>query len=103
MTLMALLRGEGFQQTDQEATVELSSDTALLARLTVPLLFDGKEITHVVVQVRHEGEDFCDLRPGQKYFCNVTAIPTKRADAEDPLDLSWWRGGPAVITDMALF
>lgn len=100
--LKVLLRGEGFLGADREAIVELSNDTALLARLLEPLWHEGAPITHVVVQVRHESDDFCDLRAGQKYFCNVTAIPAARAASENPLDLSWWRGGPAVMTDMAI-
>ena len=100
--LRALLRGDGFLGADREAVVELSSDTALLARLQEPLWHDGAPISHVVVQVRHESDGFCDLKLGRKYLRNVTAIPAERAASGNPLDLSWWRGGPAAITDMAI-
>ena len=100
--LRALVRGEGFLGADREAVVELSSDTALLARLQEPLWHEGKPITHVVVQARHESDGFRDLKPGRKFSCNVTAIPAEQAASDNPLDLSWWRGGTAAITDMAI-
>ena len=83
--LRALLRGEGFLGADREAVVELSSDTALLARLQEPLWHDGVPINHVVVQVRHESDGFCDLKPGQEF----SATSRQFRLSERPRETRW--------------
>jgi hypothetical protein len=58
--------------------------------------------THAVVQPKTQDEDISLLLATGSLFCNVTLVPADRFNPAKPLDISWWRGGPAPMTDVYL-
>ena len=86
---------------EHQATVEILKPDAVLLRLHSPFDYDNKAIEYAVASVRLEGDTLTNLEDGEYVLCNVTFITKERATSEDPLDLSWWRGGGAMITSIA--
>ena len=100
--MKVLVRQEGFIPNDQQASIELRTRNALLLKFLVPFGSSGKIVEYAVVQPRHSDASFDCLEKGKIILCNLTAVSRERAVSDDPLDLSWWRGGNAVITDVLI-
>lgn len=96
------IRQEGFLSSDREAIIKDYTSTALLLHLVEPVILDDEECKYIVAEIRHEGTTFEDLVPGKTIICNVTAVSQNKADSENLMDLSWWRGGGATITDLVV-
>ena len=46
---------------------------------------------------------FSDTLLRNEYLgCGVTMVPNDKFDPKKPFDISWWRGGAAVITSLRL-
>lgn len=70
---------------------------ALLVQLQHPLIYRGIRCEYFVVSPRHEGDDIASLAGGKVLPCGLTQIPADRVDSTNPFDLSWWRGGVALL------
>lgn len=81
-------------------SVENRTDSCLF-RLMAPVFFEGQRAEYFVVRPRGKELDLIEvLLLGKRISCNVTMIPTERAIGPNPLDLSWWRGGVALVGDL---
>ena len=78
---------------------------AVLVKLDVPVLVEGRECTHAVAQAKQ----FAGLRqsvldlilPGDAVTCYIITVPRERAQASDPF-ASWWRGEGASMGCLVL-
>lgn len=95
--MKVFITANGFIENDSEGIIEYQNEKAALIRLIYP--FDNP-VEYVVAQVRYEGASIKDLELGRALLCNVTATTDKLAKSSNPVDLSWWRGGNATITDI---
>ncbi|WP_340119538.1 hypothetical protein [Pelagibius sp. 7325] len=96
--------GNDFIKEDQAATIVTVAEdgkTALLL-LDEPLEHAGKTYRHVVASPRLVKDDFCTLASAGRLGCNVTWIPNEQYDPSRPMDLRWWRGDAAAITDLQI-
>jgi hypothetical protein len=75
---------------------------ALLLELHLPLKCAAEECKFFMATARHDGVALAELETGKRIVCNLTVIPEEKAKSPNPFDLSWWRGGTAVIADLSL-
>jgi len=80
----------------QIAGVVVKEGESWLIEIDQPFEYGGVEYRFVVVQARHVGKVLNDS-VSEDLPCNMTRIASERAASEDPCDLSWWRGGHAMI------
>jgi hypothetical protein len=64
------------------------------------LLSDGRACSHLVASVRHENRTLEEIMEGTSVLCALTLVPDENFDIAKPCDVSWWRGGGAVIGDI---
>jgi len=74
---------------------------ALLVRMKRPFIYKDVRCEYFVAVPRHENFSVADLAVGRPVLCAITRVPEDRLEAEDPFDLSWWRGGVAGIGEVA--
>ena len=74
----------------------------LVLELALPLNYKTEEFGYFMATIRHEGRTFQQVLSDARIACNLTGIPTERLLGDDLLDMSWWRGGVAVIADLSL-
>jgi len=85
------------------AIQQISSDLCrALIRFNTPMKIADHVYELAVAATRHEGVSFADLTTGCRLACALTFIPSDRFNARDPFNLSWWRGGGASISEIAL-
>lgn len=70
---------------------------AILIRLKPTLTYNRKVCEYFIASPRLESGDLKALVSGGEVFCSLTMISADRATSLDPFDLSWWRGGIALI------
>jgi len=68
-----------------------------LLRLDVPIVFEGVRYEFIVAESRAVSHPIEGLAHGSSAFCSMTAISSDQANSSKPLDVSWWRGGGALI------
>ena len=78
-----------------------SRDEGILIRLQEPLQYKEVDCEYFAANPRLVGGTFEQLLAGKDVFSDVTRIPPERAHSDDPFDLSWWRGGVAIIGNVA--
>jgi len=67
-----------------------------LLRLDVPVVFEGVRYEFIVAESRAVSHPIEGLAHGSS-ACSMTAISSDQANSSKPLDVSWWRGGGALI------
>jgi len=80
-----------------EVDLRLEKPSAWLVELVDPISIQDTEYRYLVVNARHEGKELGVSKTGKAVPCNMTRIPAARARTDNPCDLSWWRGGHAMI------
>lgn len=75
---------------------------SMLLQLNTPLHYRDLSCEFVVASPRSERGSFDFLTEGAGVDCNLTRIPEDRAASPNPLDLSWWRGGVALLGTLRL-
>lgn len=88
--------GEALGWPAISGSVVSSNDESWLVEIDHPFEYAGLEYRFVVVMARHEGEVLKDAAT-LELPCNMTRTTTERASSANPCDLSWWRGGQAMI------
>lgn len=98
------VRADGLINSDSFARVINISEheRKLLLELAAPITISGVIFTHAIVSPRLARDDLNVLLDKGVLGCALTWVPKERFDQTKPLDLSWWRGGPAAITDVLL-
>ena len=99
-----IVAGNDFVEADQGATILIVAEDHKAACLLLndPLERAGKTYRYMVASPRFTKDDFRVLSSAGRLGCNVTWVPDDRFDPDNPMDLSWWRGGAAAIADMSL-
>lgn len=96
------IRRNDFVDQDLSAcitSVDESSQTLLL-ELDTPLVNNNTSYSHAVASPRL-AKDTINLLIGSGVLgCSVTWVPERKFNKNEPMDLSWWRGGGAAITDL---
>ena len=70
---------------------------AILIHIDTPLKFKGVCCEYFIATPRHELESIAALKDGNAIVCNFARIPSDKANSNNPFDLSWWRGGIALV------
>lgn len=70
--------------------------------LAVALDLKKGPFTHAVVIPRYEGASAENFIEGKMVLCAVTLVPQERFSPDHPFDLTWWRGGGAIVADVTL-
>lgn len=98
------VRANDFVQMDLVAhiTYASESDRKLLLEMTTPVTISGVTYTHAVASPRLARDDLYTLLNTGILGCSVTWVSKDHFDQSKPLDLTWWRGGAAAVTDVML-
>jgi len=81
----------------------VASDRGLLLHAQSASTIGGKKYERFVCEMRHEGTSLINALEPEGVPCNGTAIPGSRLKEAKQLDVSWWRGGGAVIGNLKIF
>lgn len=86
-----------FLDRDVSACVELTDETSgnLLLRFERAVQCDGKTYRYAVATPRHSVGNV-------SVSCSIIWVPDDKFDAENPMDVKWWRGGGATISDIRI-
>lgn len=84
------------------AQIVASGRSSVLLRLDQPPVYQGVICEYFVAGPRTNGAAWSRFANGEPLFCALTLIPPQRANSAMPCDLSWWRGGIALIGDVVL-
>lgn len=99
--------GEQLSWPTLEATiVNVKNDggmpISIAIKLTSPFVYKDTRCEFFIVSPRLEGNDFSQLNKKQSVFSGFTRITSDQIAADDPFDLSHWRGGVALIGSIEL-
>lgn len=75
---------------------------SILIKVVHPFVFEGTKYEYLVASPRHEGDSFGTLGQGENVFCSLIRVTEEQAMSNKPFDLSWWRGGGALIGTVIL-
>jgi hypothetical protein len=84
------------------AQIVASGGGAVLLRLAQPPVYEGIACEYFVASPRANGTAWSRLANGEPILCALTLIPPDRAISAMPFDVSWWRGGIALLGDVVL-
>lgn len=79
-----------------------SAYRALQFEFVTPLALGSRSYRFAVAQTRLRRDSLELLLEGASILCSVTYVSDDRYDLTKPFDVSWWRGGGAVISDLVL-
>jgi hypothetical protein len=79
------------------ADSEVPGRRALLIAFDPPVRRGDVEWRYAIASPRSDADDVTSLARGRPIHCGLTRIPPDRALSDDPFDLSWWRGGDALV------
>lgn len=88
--------GEALSWPTILASVIHRSANAWLVEVIEPFTYANAEYRFIVVSARHAEESLA-AAGSQEVPCNMIRTTRERASAADPCDVSWWRGGGAMI------
>jgi len=72
----------------------------IILRLADPFEYKNVRCEYFVASPRYEDAQINDLLGNKGVYCGLTRVPEERLSSEDPFDLEWWRGGPALIAEL---
>lgn len=82
--------------TSFEVRVERVSEEKFLLKSETPVEVDGSFFRWFVCSPRFDGAKVSELQSGA-LDCSVICLDDEKVLGEAPFDLSWWRGGGALI------
>jgi hypothetical protein len=85
-----------------ESLVLREDRDAWLVELVQPFRYHDGEYRYIVVESRHQGTELSQIYGGAEISCNVTVTTAERAKSDQPCDISWWRGGHAMIGSVCI-
>lgn len=80
-----------------EVIIEAVKGSSLLLKANDPIRVDKCEYRMLVCSPRLEGVQIDEIVVGTSISCSVTCLSNERASQSNPFDLSWWRGGGALL------
>ena len=84
------------------AIVEREKEAAMLIRADTPIKSGEIVSTYWLITSRHKDSDFLSLSAEVPLACNGIPVPQKHFKEAQNLDMSWWRGGGAVVGSIVL-
>jgi hypothetical protein len=99
-----IIRGNDFVSQDISAaivTIDADNKTVLL-KLDELLNHTSTTYGYVVAAPRLSKDDLGVLIVDRILGCSVTWVPDDKYNPNDPMNLTWWRGGAAAITDLCI-
>jgi len=90
------------QDISAHVILACEEDKKLLLKLDMVLSMAGVHYEYAVASPRLAKNSIDDLLNTGVLGSAVTWVPDTRFDANRPLDLSWWRGDAAAVTDVYL-
>jgi hypothetical protein len=88
--------GEALGWPAISGTVAHSEAASWLVELDRPFVHANAEYRFLVVSSRHEDKSLANA-VSEDVLCNIIRTTPERASSESPCDVSWWRGGHAMI------
>ena len=79
---------------------DLTGDSWLV-ELDEPFDYAGTRYQYMVISARHESKPLTMATSGA-VPCNMIRTAAERAVSDNPCDISWWRGGHAMIGTVSL-
>jgi len=100
----AIVVGNDFILQDLKASIVMYDDikNLILLKLDRDLVKDSKIYQYIVVSPRDTKKRISPLIRDKVVGCSMTWVPTDKYNLNKPMDLSWWRGGAAAITDLCI-
>lgn len=99
----ALITRNEFLDQDTSVTIVCVADDVESLLLQLDRELDvGIHSYHYAVARPRSGAAARGAHAGNALPCSITWVPDKIFRLECPFDLSWWRGGAAVITDLVI-
>ena len=99
-----IILGNDFVTQDLNAsvvTIDEDKQTILL-ELEQPLSYSSTMYRYAIAAPRFSKDDLGLLVTAGSLGCSVTWVPEDKYSLDEPMDLSWWRGGAAAITDLRI-
>lgn len=90
------------QEISAHVVLVSEADKRILLKLDMVLSVAGVHYEYAIASPRLAKNSIGDLLDAGVLGSAVTWVPESRFDANRPLDLSWWRGGAAAVTDVCL-
>ena len=75
---------------------------SLLLRFDWPIQYLASSYEFAVPSPRLERDDLSILAEGGVLGCGLICVPIDRFDSNNPFDVTWWRGGGAMITGIEI-
>jgi hypothetical protein len=88
--------GEALGWPTISGTVAHSEAASWLVELDRPFVHANAEYRFLVLFSRHEDKSLANA-VSEDVLCNIIRTTPERASSESPCDVSWWRGGHAMI------
>ena len=88
--------GEALRWTAISGSVVHIDHGCWLIEIDRPFVYDSAEYRFLVVSPRHEGKSL-SMAVSDSIPCNMIRTTPEHASSKSPCDVSWWRGGHAMI------
>jgi hypothetical protein len=85
-----------------ESIVLREDHDAWLVELVAPFRYHDTEYHYIVVTSRHHETELSQICVGTEISCNMTLTTRERANSDRACDISWWRGGHAIIGNVCM-
>ena len=97
-----IIRGNEFIDRDLSASIVMIDEdkNSMLLKLEEPIKNKTTTYHHIVASPRLSKDAIDSISTTGTLGCSVTWVPEVKYDAQNPMDLGWWRGGAATITDL---
>ncbi len=97
-----IIRGNDFVAQNTSATIVMiaANKKAISLKLDQPLNISGTMYRYVIAVPRLAKDNIDRFISDNNLGFSVTWVPEKNYNSSKPMDLSWWRGGVAAITDL---
>lgn len=99
-----IVRGNEFIDQDIGASIVMigTDNKTILLKLDEPLKNASMTYQHIIASPRLSKDDLGILDTAGILGCSITWVPEDKYNSNNPMDLSWWRGGAAAITDLCI-
>lgn len=98
------IRNNDFYSQDLNASIIMIDEDkkTVLLELDEPLKSTNTTYRYVVASPRLSIDSLGVLIQNGVLGCSVTWIPEEKYNLDDPMNLCWWRGGAAAVTDLCV-
>tara|TARA_Y100001001_G_C7821959_1_gene243797 strand:- start:205 stop:534 length:330 start_codon:yes stop_codon:yes gene_type:complete len=96
------VRNNEFIDQDLSALVTFvdESNQTLLLEFDNPLVNKDTSYSYAIASPRLAKDSIDSLIATGVLGCSVTWVPDGKFNKDEPMDLSWWRGGAVAVTDL---